>query len=211
MEDHTAGTLNQTRTHNAVNALLNLSTTGGGAWANPTYDAAGNMTIAPKPGDESTPLHLKYDAWNRLVRVTYDNDVPLAEYRLDGLGRRIAKLVRKVAGEERPCGTGRIITTTKPGNAWKSGTSLRSLRRSQRQWPPTSTASTFGTSVTSTPRSAAGEIQHSTDTARAVASPQAVTQAPRHSNCDKGGNRDWAFGIRPDAERRIPNPAVIHV
>ncbi len=98
----TAGTLNQTRTHNAANALVNISTTGGGAWANPTYDAAGNMTIAPKPGDELTPLHLKYDAWNRLVRVTYDNDVPLAEYRLDGLGRRIVKIVRKmVEGNER--------------------------------------------------------------------------------------------------------------
>ncbi len=99
----TAGTLNQTRTHNAVNELINLSTTGGaGAWANPTYDAAGNMTIAPKPGDESTQLHLKYDAWNRLVRVTYDNDVPLAEYRLDGMGRRIVKIVRKmVEGNER--------------------------------------------------------------------------------------------------------------
>ncbi len=114
---------NQTRTHNAANALINhFNHRRRGAWANPTYDLAGNMTIAPKPGDESTPLHLKYDAWNRLVKATYDNDVPLAEYRLDGLGRRIVKIVRKVVNRQRN-GTGRTIITTNHGNAWKNGPS----------------------------------------------------------------------------------------
>ena len=58
------------------------------------------MTIAPKPGQESTPLHLTYDAWNRLVKASADSvgtpGTPgdtVAEYRLDGLGRRIAKVV----------------------------------------------------------------------------------------------------------------------
>ena len=55
------------------------------------------MTIGPKPGQESTPLHLTYDAWNRLVKASQDSGgsegAPIALYRLDGLGRRIAKVV----------------------------------------------------------------------------------------------------------------------
>jgi len=45
----------------------------------------------------TTRLHFTYDAWNRLASVRYDDDgdpgTVLAEYRYDGLNRRIAKLV----------------------------------------------------------------------------------------------------------------------
>ena len=42
----------------------------------PVYDAAGNMTYGPRPGDEgdaADALVLVYDAWNRLV-AAYDDD-----------------------------------------------------------------------------------------------------------------------------------------
>ena len=45
----------------------------------PVHDAAGNMTKCPKPkvaneaADETSRLHLVYDAWNRLTRVYDDN------------------------------------------------------------------------------------------------------------------------------------------
>jgi YD repeat-containing protein len=71
------------------------------------HDAAGNMTRAPRPGQESTPAETLlnvYDAWNRLVKVFKDSntngtldtetDTPIAEYRYDGLGRRIRKEIR---------------------------------------------------------------------------------------------------------------------
>ena len=34
------------------------------------WNSAGNMTSGPKPGAETTRIHMKYDAWNRLVKVT---------------------------------------------------------------------------------------------------------------------------------------------
>jgi len=57
-------------------------------------DAPGNMVSGPKPGAETTELKFVYDAWNRLVKVTDSaGTTTIAEYRYDGLGRRIAKLV----------------------------------------------------------------------------------------------------------------------
>ena len=69
----------------------------GASWIDPTYDANGNMTLAPRPGDEHTDtegLVCKYDAWNRLVEVTKDDEGPprVAKYRYDGQNQRIAKL-----------------------------------------------------------------------------------------------------------------------
>jgi len=70
------------------------------------HNAAGNMSRAPRPGQESMPaeaLLTVYDAWNRAVKVFKDantngsldteTDAPVAEYRYDGLGRRIQKTV----------------------------------------------------------------------------------------------------------------------
>jgi len=93
----TAGTtdLSQTRTHNPVNEMTGIT---GGSWIVPAYDAAGNMTSGPKPGAETTRIHMKYDAWNRQVKVSADNGngepgTVIAEYRYDGLNHRIVKLV----------------------------------------------------------------------------------------------------------------------
>ena len=43
-------------------------------WVVPGYDAAGNMLSGPKPGDEETRQHYKWDAWNRMVAVYADDD-----------------------------------------------------------------------------------------------------------------------------------------
>jgi RHS repeat-associated protein len=51
------------------------------------------MIEAPQPGAEGTKHKLKYDAWNRLVKVTDNADATIAEYRYDGILRRITKLV----------------------------------------------------------------------------------------------------------------------
>jgi len=56
------------------------------------------MTSGPKPGAETTRIHMKYDAWNRMTAVYADdgNGEPgavIAEYRYDGLTRRIQKIV----------------------------------------------------------------------------------------------------------------------
>jgi RHS repeat-associated protein len=88
-----AGTLNQTRTHNAANEITAISPAN--PWINPTYDLAGNMTSGPKPSDEANRIHLKFDAWNRMTEVRSDNggnpgDLILTA-RYDGLGRRISK------------------------------------------------------------------------------------------------------------------------
>jgi len=96
----TAGTtdLSQTRTHNAVNEITSI--TPANPWINPTYDDAGNMITAPKPGAEGTRIHMKYDAWNRMVEVRADNNGQPGDLiitaRYDGLTRRIQKVV---AGE----------------------------------------------------------------------------------------------------------------
>jgi YD repeat-containing protein len=91
--------LSQTRTANAANEITGIS----GSWADPTYDAAGNMISAPKPGAESTRIHLRFDAWNHLVGVYADDPLNpgqpgdlIASYEFDGVNRRIEKVV---AGE----------------------------------------------------------------------------------------------------------------
>jgi RHS repeat-associated protein len=101
-------TLTQTRTHNAVNEIdvdadhantpgASITASVGDNWVDPKYDAAGNMTSGPKPGAETTRIHMKYNAWNKLVEVRADNDGDpgdlVAEYRYDGLNRRIAKFI----------------------------------------------------------------------------------------------------------------------
>jgi len=92
----------QTRKHNLVNEIAD-ATDVIDVWLDPTYDAAGNMTQGPKPGDEAeadgTEHEYTYDAWNRLVKVrerAYSCGSPggwsdVAQYKYDGLGRRIWK------------------------------------------------------------------------------------------------------------------------
>jgi RHS repeat-associated protein len=106
--------LQQTRTHNKVNEIDNdddhtntpSGSITGGSWVLPVHDAAGNMTRAPRPGQESTAaeaLLTVYDAWNRPAKVYKDSnangsldvgtDALVAEYRYDGRGWRIAKIL----------------------------------------------------------------------------------------------------------------------
>jgi RHS repeat-associated protein len=111
--------LSQTRLHNKVNEIDNNDSHSdapsgsitGGSWVLPVHDAAGNMTCAPRPGQESTAnegLLMVYDAWNRQAAVYRDangdgtkdaNDPLIQEARYDGLNRRITKIVRHVQGE----------------------------------------------------------------------------------------------------------------
>jgi len=84
-----SNTLVQSRTANPVNEITDITNTTGSAWAQPGYDAAGNMTSVPKPADMSATYQAKYDAWNRLVELrdpTTGNLVQVNQY--DGLTRR---------------------------------------------------------------------------------------------------------------------------
>ncbi|KKN72582.1 hypothetical protein LCGC14_0409120 [marine sediment metagenome] len=88
------------RTHNKVNEITGVT---GFAPETPTYDKAGNATGSRMglPEFGTTPKLLTYDGWNRLVKVQEDDDGDgiydsadddvLAEYRYDGLHRRIRK------------------------------------------------------------------------------------------------------------------------
>ena len=93
----------QYRDHNGVNEVdtdnqhgnpAGNAISGTGAdWVDPVFDANGNMKESPADfeGFEGIRLKYVYDAWNRLVRVTNDNDVVMAEYEYDAQNRRIIK------------------------------------------------------------------------------------------------------------------------
>ncbi|MCX6997610.1 MAG: hypothetical protein NTV49_11105, partial [Kiritimatiellaeota bacterium] len=87
-----AWTLDQARSNNKVNEITNITATAGAAWVTPVYDARGNMTSGPQPGNETNRLQFVHDAWNRLVQVKTNGTV-LATYRYDAVNRRIAKLL----------------------------------------------------------------------------------------------------------------------
>jgi YD repeat-containing protein len=75
-----------------VNQITEIAETTGPSWITPGYDAAGNMTTAPKPSapDLTGGYTCTYDAWNRLVQVKQGSTV-VSEAKYDGLGRRIQK------------------------------------------------------------------------------------------------------------------------
>ena len=60
----------QSRTVNAANEIAASS-----GIVTPLYDAAGNTIYGPSAlqGQQATPVHCVYDAWNRLVAVYTDN------------------------------------------------------------------------------------------------------------------------------------------
>jgi len=68
-------------------------TAGQADWDDPAYDARGNMTGVPMPSDMTASYTCVYDAWNRLVEVRDSSANIKAQYRYDGLGRRIRKYV----------------------------------------------------------------------------------------------------------------------
>ncbi len=99
--DGQSGWTTQNRTHNKANEIDTI-TDGAAAWIDPEYDARGNTTKVPVPGDEVNHYYtLTYDAWNRLVKVQDDQGTPvtIAEYRYDGLNRRIRKYTDKVVND----------------------------------------------------------------------------------------------------------------
>lgn len=108
--------LEQERTANPVNEISSITNTVGSAWAQPVYNAAGNMTKIPRQTGpswssltadgwgnltaegwgtmtvEPPALTATYDAWNRLVKlVDAGTDETLAEYQYDGAKRRIVE------------------------------------------------------------------------------------------------------------------------
>ncbi len=72
-----ATSIDQDRDTNSLNQITGYNSTS--TWALPGYDAAGNMTTMPQPGNEATGLTCVYDAWNRLVEVENGSTV-LATY-----------------------------------------------------------------------------------------------------------------------------------
>jgi len=104
IEDGGSVTLDQTRSHNKANEIDTdddhtdaagnaIAASTGDNWIDPTYDAAGNMGSTAARSAPTTRLHFTYDAWNRLVAYTDSGDNVIAEYRYDGLNRRIAKML----------------------------------------------------------------------------------------------------------------------
>ena len=97
VQQSTAGTdtLDQTRTASAVNEITGITNSVGAAWAQPGYDAAGNMTTMPQPNSPGDPYAAIYDAWQRL-RFLNDTSgptpVPVQENRYDGRNFRVRKL-----------------------------------------------------------------------------------------------------------------------
>ncbi len=83
--------LRRSRHTNAAGDALASGGGSGSDWHDPLYDAAGNMTQGPAPGDETNTHKYIYDAWDRLVEVTDASDVTLASYEYDGLYRRIER------------------------------------------------------------------------------------------------------------------------
>ena len=81
-------TLNQERTHNAANELVDTTT-----WYDPFHDEAGNMIIMPKPYSlTNNYFTATYDAWNRLVKLaSFEEEYTDAAYEYDGLNQRIVK------------------------------------------------------------------------------------------------------------------------
>ncbi len=84
-------TLNQNRTHNVANEITDITESTGTAWPTPTQDAAGNLTVVPRPLSLGNSFDLKWDAWNRLMEVKNTGGSVIATYRYDGASRRVTK------------------------------------------------------------------------------------------------------------------------
>lgn len=83
-----AVSLNQSRTHNAVNEITAID----GSATTVGYDGAGNMTVMPKVGAWGTAQQTQWDAWNRMVKITQGAGNDIGTYAYDGLTRRVTKV-----------------------------------------------------------------------------------------------------------------------
>ena len=106
-DEGSSWTLEQTRSANPVNEIAGISNTLGQAWAQPTYDANGNMTTIPHPtGQQPLPSNSSssssepdpsaftatYDAWNRLLKlVDSSTEETVQENHYDGRNFRITR------------------------------------------------------------------------------------------------------------------------
>jgi RHS repeat-associated protein len=84
--------LDQFRTVNDVNEIVDITETTGPSWVTPGYDAAGSMTTIPNPGSPTASYTATYDAWHRLVKLT-DGSTTIAEYEYDATKQRIVKSI----------------------------------------------------------------------------------------------------------------------
>jgi RHS repeat-associated protein len=82
--------LNQTRQFNKVNEITSIN--GPSGVVTPQYDPVGNITSVPAVSNWTTAQTLKWDAWNRLVRIS-EGSSTIAEYSYDALFRRVTKTV----------------------------------------------------------------------------------------------------------------------
>ena len=82
----------QSRTHNKVNEITEISETAGASWATPAHDSVGNMSEIPQPSDLTSSYDATWDAWHRLVKLE-DGGNTVAVYGYDGTNRRIIKQV----------------------------------------------------------------------------------------------------------------------
>ena len=76
----TTGSTTDTKTFDPANQTATTT-----ASIPPTYDAAGNMTLTPKPGNPAAGWTCVYDAWNRLVSAS--DGTTTVTYQYDGTGR----------------------------------------------------------------------------------------------------------------------------
>ncbi|MCH8044618.1 MAG: RHS repeat protein [Planctomycetes bacterium] len=83
----------QNRTANTANEVTAIGATVGDIWETPAHDRNGNMTTMPKPSALTDGYNAKYDAWNRLVKISETGGATVATYEYDGLNRRTLKVV----------------------------------------------------------------------------------------------------------------------
>ena len=76
----TTGSTTDTKTFDTANQTATTT-----ASIPPTYDAAGNMTLTPKPGNAAAGWTCVYDGWNRLVSAS--DGTTTVTYQYDGTGR----------------------------------------------------------------------------------------------------------------------------
>lgn len=96
--------VDQSRTHNKVNEITDITVNSGAAWADPVHDDNGNMTVIPQPNNLASTFDATWDAWNRMVRIENSSNSG-ALYSYDGGGRRVIKklFVSGKPGETRMC------------------------------------------------------------------------------------------------------------
>jgi RHS repeat-associated protein len=77
--------IDETRVNNRSNQMTQVD----GSSAGVSYDKNGNMLTVPTgDGLTGSSRKLEWDAWNRLTKVSDEDDNVLAEYEYDGLSRR---------------------------------------------------------------------------------------------------------------------------